>query len=319
MGQVTVAYSEHRLETLPHAAALMHRHETVFLEEPFDPAFSRMLAGKIGVDTYIAGLDTEYPEFSRQSCRLFRKLASQGIRFYQVEPFLDELIQVHEMFAAGQRPTDIAPNTARMQVYLAEKRATKTLISFYRAAVDQPFDTVLEHLKEFARADAARFRLRDHMRVRALSEHLKQAPSAYIEAGTMHLGLHRALQGQVPFARPITHRHVMAAQTLALTGRSYLMGPGDVLTLRYIINPRANSASCERLAARSLIFSKITAKEELLADDGLFPHLRDQWQAIQTVNRLDVADCKMLFNDIRAKKTMAAKAHVDDYRQKQRL
>jgi hypothetical protein len=45
MKQASLSLAEHRPETISHAAALMGDREAVFLEEPPDPDFSRMLAG----------------------------------------------------------------------------------------------------------------------------------------------------------------------------------------------------------------------------------------------------------------------------------
>jgi hypothetical protein len=91
------------------------------------------------------------------------------------------------------------------------------------------------------------------------------------------------------------------------------MGPGDELTLRYIFNPRAESSTIDLLAARSLIFNKILAKTEMVnaADDC--PHIRDEWRALKTVNRLQRTDCETLFERFRGVGTLPANALVAAY------
>ena len=74
----------------------------------------------------------------------------------------------------------------RYPVYLAEKDATKALLGYYQTVVNGSFDETFEVVKQFARMDAARFRLRDLLRARALVPLVKQYPLSYIEAGVIH-------------------------------------------------------------------------------------------------------------------------------------
>jgi hypothetical protein len=314
MADITIAYSNHRPETLRHTAELMRKHQIVFLEEAPDPAFARMLDGTLGVEAYVARLDTEYPEFSRQACRMVRTLHANGTRFEQVEPFIERLIQIHELFARGQEPSAVLQMPVLSSVYAAEKEATRTLIDFYETALQQPFDAVLSALKAFARADAARFRLRDRMRADALEHRMGEFHSCYIEAGSMHFWLGREMKRRLSGSRHTLQRHYpMAEATRAATGRIYLMGPGDDLTLRYIYNPEAASPTIDLLAARSLIFNKILAKTEIVGSADASPHLLDEWRALQKANRLQINDCKALFPRVRTASTAAANAAVDAY------
>ena len=257
MTTLTLVFSNHRPESLPFAAELMRLHRTVILEEPPDPKFRMMLDKAYSIDDYVSRLDTEYPEFSRKSCRLFQELHASGIQFYQVEPFLKQLLAIHQMFAEGKSPEDIPEKSSQSAVYLSEKKATHALIDFYDSAVNKTFEEVVEALENFARADADRFRLRDRMRAEALSQLAPDLSSVYIEAGTMHFWLRRELRQRCRW-HPLTSLHLMAPHIRTHTGKSLLMGPGDALTLIYIFNPSALfifSESLDNLTfCKSLVF-----------------------------------------------------------------
>lgn len=105
---VTVAFSTHRPETIPLTAASAARYEAIVLEEPPDPRLDAMLDGRLGIEEYLLPLDLEYPEYSRAMCTLLRDLHREGKRIYQVEPFLEVLIEIHERFAAGETPASVS-------------------------------------------------------------------------------------------------------------------------------------------------------------------------------------------------------------------
>ncbi len=317
MGKLTIVYSNHRPETLPFAANLMRRHQAVVLEDPPDPNFDAMLSGAYSIDSYVSGLDTEYPEFSRRCCQILRELKGEGVRLFQVEPFLEQLLTIHEMFADGKSPRDIPKSTPLMTVYLAEKKATGALIDFYETAARGGFHRVMAALKRFARIDAARFRIRDRMRAQALSDLASNLDSVYIEAGTMHVWLRQEMRRRL-LGRAISSHHLMASEVKALTGRSLLLGPGDALTLVYIFDPQAKGSRCDRLAARSLIYNKIVGKVELMDRHGTYPHLREEHRAKTMVCRLEIEDCEALFPVIRRTGTNEANARVMDYLKKQK-
>ena len=315
MATITIAYSNHRPEALRYTAEAMRRHEAVFLEEAPDPAFDAMLDGQLAIDDYLAGLDIEYPEFSRLSCRMIRELNAGGTRFEQVDPFIERLLRIHEMFASGTTPGDVQADLQLKDVYAAEKIATRRLIEFYAAAATKPFQTILDALKAFARVDAARFRFRYTLRADALALKIGHYSSSYIEAGSMHLWLRRSIKRKFSSVHAIRSHYPMAEAVRAITGRSYLMGPGDDLTLRYIYTPRADSPAIDLLAARALIFNKILTKTEIMDTTDDCPHTRDEWCALQKVNRLDMDDCGALFPHIRAVGTTKANTLVDAYLQ----
>ena len=314
MKQITIGFSIHRPDIIGMTADLMRGHDAIFLEEPPQREFQHMLEGSLSVADYLMTVDIEYPEFSRRMCRLMREFYAEGTKIFQVEPFLEVLLGVHDFFSQGKRPEDIKPNTLQHQVYIAERDATKALLEYYETVTDGSFDAAISAVIRFAQADAARFRLRDALRARALSTDLTQYASAYIEAGSIHCGLYPRLKKRLSkkvHIKPIYIDH-KALQTMG--ERGHLYGPGDQLTLRYILHANIKNTQLKRLlAARSLVYTKIVEKEELSADLETFPHVRNEFACIQAVKRLALADCERLFPLIRRSKSVNARYMVTDY------
>ena len=82
----------------------MSRHDAIFFEEPPAAGFKKMLAGDLKLDEYMLPLEYEFPEFSAKMCDLLKALKTEGKRIFQVEPFLEILMGVHDFFAAGHGP-----------------------------------------------------------------------------------------------------------------------------------------------------------------------------------------------------------------------
>jgi hypothetical protein len=247
-------------------------------------------------------------------CHLLRELKAAGIRILQVEPYLEVLLGIHNFFARGHRPQDLKKRSIQYPVYLAEKNATGALIAYYQTAAKASFDASVEAVMRFARFDAARLRLRDSLRAQALAPLVKQHPAAYIEAGLIHYSLwqlinkHRQNHSQV---RPVFLADD-AIQAMGAKGR--LFGPGDQLTLLYMLHPGITGTTRERLlAAQSMIYSKIIKKEEQKDNLKDFPHIRDELACIHTAKRLSVQDCGRLFPLIRRAKSTTARQTVTDY------
>jgi hypothetical protein len=314
MKRVTIGFSIHRPEMIDMTDALMQGHEVIFLEEPPQSGFQQMLAGDLSIDEYLLPVEVEYPVFSRQMCRLLRKLYARGKIIVQVEPFLQHLLAVHDFFAQGYGPDDLAPKSLQHQVYIAERDATKALLDYYQIVVGGTFEETVEAIMRFARADAARFRLRDALRTRALAEAIPQYASVYVEAGSIHYGLYLQLRKKLPKQvqiKPVFIAHE-ALQTIG--ERGHLYGPGDQITLRYILHANSKDIQADvLLAARSLVYSKLVEKEELTADLGTFPHIRNEFACIQIVKRLTLGDCKRLFPLIRQTKSVQVRHVVEDY------
>jgi len=128
-----------------------------------------MLTRALAVDDYLRPLDVAYPAFSRNMCYLLWELHAEGKMIFQVEPFLEILSGIHEFFADGHRPGELNQTSIQYPVYLAERNATKALLDYYQTAMTGSFDSTIAAVEQFARMDAARFRLRDSLRAQGIS------------------------------------------------------------------------------------------------------------------------------------------------------
>lgn len=313
MNQVSIAFSSHRPETLPFASRAMRSHDAIFLEEPPASGFYRMLEGTLAIEDYLLDRDIEFPDFSYKTCQLLRDLKEEGKTIYQVEPFLDILGGIHEFFADGGTFRDFNRHSIQSQVYEAEKRATGALLNYYETVLRGSFRATLEAVKQFARADAARFALRDEMRAEALKRLLLSFSSAYVEAGYIHYALLGELRRRLPDQVRLRPIFLMAPIVKPLLGKRQVLGPGDILTLLYVFHPSIQGAWVDLLAARSLVFVKMLEKEEMTEEGVLYPHTRNEVETIQKVRNLSLYDCRTLFPEIRLAKTEVARSIVDEY------
>ena len=198
MPTCTVLFTAHRPETLPLAYAAMAESQLVVMEEPPHPQFGDMLACRIPDDDYLMAADYEFPAFARASLGLYRGLHAAGARLVQCDPFMEELFAIHEFFISGGAPGDLAPDTRRGRVYAAERDWSAALLHFYQAAGNEDFGSVVAAVQGFARADAARGRLRDHLRASAVARLAADVPGMVVEAGYIHAALPRALRRALP-------------------------------------------------------------------------------------------------------------------------
>ena len=299
---------------IPFTAGLMKQHEAIFLEEPPAAGFEDMLAGTLSVEDYLRPIDVEYPAFSRAMCHLLRELKAEGKQIFQVEPFLAALLDVHDFFADGHAPQDLSRDSLLYPVYAAERRATGALLAYYRTVMTGSFEESLEVIKEFARQDAARFRLRDSLRAQALERLIQPFHSGYIEAGVIHYSLWRLLRKRVSFSKDL-RLVFLADQALATIGKKgHLYGPGDQLTLLYIFHPDLDQPKREALlAARALVYAKLITKNEIAEGSDTIPHLLDELACTQMTARLSLDDCRCLFNKVRRSGTQKAHEIVDDF------
>lgn len=304
---VTVAFSTHRPETLPLWAEIASRHEAIVLEEPPDPRFASMLEGELAVEAYLLPLDLEYPEYSRGLCGLLRDLHRRGHRLYQVEPFLEALVAIHERLADGETPAAVAADPRLGPVYAAERSATGRLLEFYEAAARGGFDDLLAAVHRFARADADRFRLRDRMRAEAAAALAAGHAHLLIEAGEIHQLLWREVRRLLSGPCRVQRRFLLTPVYRARAQRPHLFGPGDLLTLRYIFRPdRPGTPQDDHLAAAALVYNKLLAKEEMVSAPGDYPHTRNEIETIGFVRRLSFEQCRRLLTDIGGAGTRAA-------------
>lgn len=314
MRQVTLGLSMHRPEMIPIISRQMRKHEAIFLEEPPDAEFAEMLNGNFSVDAYLMALDAEYPEFSRAMCHLLRELHREGRQIFQVEPFLEVLVRIHEFFAAGHAPDGIQKDTLEYPVYLAERNATGALLAYYQAAVSGTFGAAIAAIEKFARKDAARFRLRDSLRAQALAPLIQKYASSYVEAGVIHFPMWRLMRRRVVRGVRVQPLFLTDHALKTICENGHLYGPGDLLTLLYVIHPQIKNTRREQLlAARSIIYSKIIEKEECLDDRNQYPHLRNEIICIRMTNRLSLADCQRLFLPVRRARSSEARRIVTEY------
>jgi len=311
--QATLALANHRPETITAAVALMRSHDAIILEEPSDPKFVPMLNHRIGIDDYLLEPDLEYPDFSRRMAVRLRDLHRSGIRIYQIEPFIDNLLTIHERFADGQGPSDLPSESTLQEVYQAERSATAALIHFYDTSVTGTLDETIEAVKRFARADAARFALRDRLRAKAMVDILGSHDRTYIEAGQIHYPIWQELRRRLPDGYPLKVKFLMADAVRTLGQRRHLYGPGDQLTLLYRFHPGTRFLSETLLAAQVLIYNKLIIKVEMAAPKRTYPHTRDELEIGAITDRLSMADCRVLYPRLRNASTEKARWLVKRY------
>ena len=218
---------------------------------------------------------------------------------------------IHEFFAEGHWPAELNKNSVQYPVYLAERNATKALLDYYQTAMTGSFEITVGAVKQFARMDAARFRLRDSLRAQELKLKVGKYSSSYIEAGVIHYPLGRLLRKQMVQPEPVQVLQLADEALKTMGDKGHLYGPGDQLTLLYVFHPNLAATRRETLlAARSIIFSKISAKEEVTDELERFPHLRDELACIRMTRQLGLDDCRRLFPLVRRAKSSDARQLV---------
>jgi hypothetical protein len=312
---LTLAFSSHRPETLPYAETAMRGHDVIVLEEPGHPQFTAMLSGEVSIEDYLLESEYEYPDFARGLCLVLRRFATAGVLVLQIDPFMDELAAIHERFAEGQSPRDIEPETAAHTVYNSERTWTAALIAFYRASVTADFDSVVRAVKRFARADAARGRLRDRMRALALAGLTDDYGRIYVETGYIHQYLPYVLKRLLPPEVKVERRWLTAPVVRRETGKSRVMGPGDALTVACTFKPGFDGPAADIMAARSLIHVKALFKEEIVPDqDNPAPHTMDEIEVNRMVSALTYDDCRRLYELVRGLPTDRARKIISGFR-----
>jgi len=296
---ITIGFSSHRPEVLPVVQEEMSRHEALVLEDAPEEDFESFLTGKISASEYLLDKDVEFPEFALRQLELVQSWHKQGKEILQVEPYQQKLIRIHELLADGHPREEVENRPEFKAVYAAESAASATLLRFYAAAHTAPFPKVVNTVKKFARADAARFRLRDTLRAEALAPLSRRFSRLYVEAGYIHLFLLKALRRLVHDTVRLTPKFVLAARSGAAIGRPRPLGPGDLLTLHYIFGAPISHEIEDLLAARSLIHIQLLNKSEMAPGSDPTPHLTDEIQAYRLSRRLSFEDCAVLYPQVR--------------------
>jgi hypothetical protein len=315
--RITLAFSPHRIETLAPALDHMRRHEAIVLEEPENPLFASMLEKTISIGDYLLETDFQFPRFSEKSCQLLRELHAEGKSILQIDPFMDRLQEIHERFAKGDLPGAIRQGSAHHAVYWAERRCTEALLDYYPKSAGTDFDEVVASSKRFARADAARGRLRDRLRAEKLASLAGSFESIYVEAGELHVALLPEVRRRIPPAVRIVPLYLMDRVVRQFGGRQRGLGPGDLLTLIYVFRPAYQGDRADLLAARNLIHVKILKKSEMEDEDQPFPHTWDQVESNRLVEGLTYRECRILFMEIRQLATDEARERIHAYRKRQ--
>ncbi len=291
----TIGFSTHRLESLPFARQEMVRHQAIVLEEPPSPTLAQVLCGETPVEDYLWEIEAEFPEFGRRQVEILQELWQLGKAILQVEPYLERLVEIHELFAQDTSPKDVMARADLSAVYQMERETSAALLGFYQLAMQAPFGQVVESVKHFARRDAARFRLRDSMRAQALADLAGRFETMYVEAGHMHLALpgelHRRLEGN----GRVRSRFLLAEVARRQFPRPRVFGPGDDLTFCHLFHRPLTPEHETLLAARSLIYIKLLSKDEIPAGDSPTPHLDEELSLSELVRRLTYEDCEVLY------------------------
>ena len=291
----------------------MRAHEAVLLEEPREPGFADMIAGRLSIDDYLEKQELEFPVFARASAELLRALAADGIEIRQIDPYMELVLSIHGLFEDGGRPGDITAESLMGRVYAMERRWSRALIDFYARSASPDFDRVVAGVQEFARIDARRGWLRDRLRAAQIAKSTTRFREVYVEAGTLHLPLLTELRSQVGSAAEVRPVWLLEPVWRRLAGRRQVLGPGDELTLRYAFRPGFSGPRADLLAARSLIHVKLQEKDEVSSSPEPDPHTRDDFETTKIVSRLSYADCRGLYPRVRALGREEARGVVDSH------
>ncbi|MFN2354287.1 MAG: hypothetical protein ABR512_07165 [Desulfopila sp.] len=313
MDTITFCYSNHRSEILAEMEDVMLGSDMIVVEEPPHPAFASMLAGKTDIEDILLELDFEYPHFIRRYYRMLQRVHGMGKTIVQIEPFVEILLQIHDFFADGHAPEEIDKNDEMHDVYCAEKEATYHLIEFYKASRSPNYDGLLKALRSFARADAARFLLRDTLRADAITAMLETGVAACIEAGNMHRQLFTIMAQKRLSNWSLQSRFLEEEIAVGLGGPDRILSPGDELTLAYISGEHMPTHLEELLSARALIYSKIIIKEEIQDSRLKYPHLTDEIQSIEIVNTLSLDECRELYQHLQPLSTVETRRRVEAF------
>jgi hypothetical protein len=319
MDNITICYSTHRSETLSLTARIIENFDVIILEEPPHKDFSNVLNGTIDIKEHLLELDVGYPAFTAGQYRLLQEFHRSGKQIRQIEPYLEELLGIQYFFADGNDPEEIETGTVAHSVYIAERDATGALIEYYKEVRGDNFLKILSTMNSFAKADAARFILRDALRAKRILRELTRGKDTYIEAGSIHLLLQQLIADGLRENQRL-NIHSIDTEVLSILGdQGNLFGPGDELTLGYISGQAIDEQQWQLLCSQALIYSKIIRKEEMSSEDFRFPHTRNELETISIVKELSVASCEKLFKRIRSLPSEQAAKIVRNYNTNQSL
>jgi hypothetical protein len=152
------------------------------------------------------------------------------------------------------------------------------------------------------------------MRAEAISEILSEDKTVYVEAGAIHVYLEKALRQRLGKKWQIKSVFLLEPVVKKLTGKRKVIAPGDILTEHYIFRKRKDEDFENLLAARSLIYIQILAKEEITPSiTDKTPHIKDEIRAIETANKLTFAQCEEIYRKIRFLDRQKALEIIQEY------
>ncbi len=314
--RLCIGFTSFRPETLSFAERLMQGYEAVLLEEPQTPGFEEMIRCELPIEEYLQLTDFEFPEYASRTCLILQRLARREKALLQVDPYMDELVRIHEFFAAEGRPDQIADGTLTREVYNCERVWTGRLLNFYRASGSKQFERIVSSVKEFAKVDAQKGLLRNRLRAERIAELFERFSSIYVEAGYIHLPLMRELLKRLPRGADFVPAYLMEPIVRSFTGRRQVLGPGDILTLMYTFQSKHDESRADLLAAQSLIYNKVVHKEELVDESQAYPHTRDEIEATELASSLDFEQCRKLFYALKPLQTSKARAYAQHWRRR---
>lgn len=298
MMEVLVSFSTHRVEVLPFARGYMEQADWIILEEPYNPDFNRFLSEEVDEEIYLKTEDFWFPQFVMETLKMLKGFYKEGKRILQIEPYLERIKSIQERLERNES-IDFDSDEELKKIYSLENKAVGKLLEFYEASFKGDFETIIEKVKSFSRADAERFKFRDYLRAKRIVEVLNTLPNEgkiYVEAGTIHQYFKKLLTLALKHKIKVAHKFLLEELFKALFQKPFVFPPGELLTLRYIFNLKKNDELENLLSARSLIYIKIIPKEELMpTENDPFPHLKKELKAVVMTERLSFEDCRWLY------------------------
>jgi hypothetical protein len=281
----------------------MEEHDIIVTEEAPTPRFTDMLNKKIPIAEYIREEYLEFPKFSWRYYRLLRQLHYKGKQILQIEPYMERLFLIYEMFSDGKKPSDVLDIPVLKEVYTAEKKVTAALLDFYEHSLKSSFQEIVRAVMRFAGVDAERFRLRDMMRAGAIAKVFTGDKKVYVEAGGIHVFLERELRQKLRGITDVKALFLLEPFIRKISGKKEFLPPGDLLTIHYILDKRKNEHFETLQASRSLIYIIFLNKEEMIPSKTIeAPHIEDEIKINEFVSRLTVQQCEELYGKIHLQK-----------------
>lgn len=264
-----VVITEPRVENIPFLYSEFSKFGIVILEEPRNDLFYDVLNGKLEADVYAAKLNFQFPIFTKKLMEMLREL--KGRQILQIEPYLEEVERIRNFKEGDEKVREM------------ERKINSLHHEYSRALLKGKFDDIVEKFLNLSMAEAERIILRDEMRAEAVMEY----DDAVVQATPNHFKLLEILDAEA----------VRVSKLIAeKLGVEFVLNPGEKL-MRAIILGEENDLHL--LAARSLIFSSLLERREMLPEfDGDYPHFLHEQKLSRFVERLDYEKCRNLFHKL---------------------